>query len=104
MLRGRAVCPDGVSMLALLQLLRSGFEMDVDGKVVRLELLRAKNKCSRGALDPTHFRNVLCNLRLTWGEVTCLVELQVHHRLVYAHNEDTHARTLPGLKPATSRL
>ena len=91
MLRGRAVCPDGVSMLALMQLLRDGFQMDLDGQIVRLELLRAKNKCGRAATDPSHFRNVLCNLKLTWGGVACLVELQVHHRLVYAHNEDTHA-------------
>ena len=62
MLRGRAVCKDGHLMLILQELLREPFEMRVEGEgahmklvksggdVVRLELVRCKNKSSPKAV------------------------------------------------------
>lgn len=41
--------------------------------------------------DPTHFRNFLNNLKMTRGRRSVFVELQVHHALVYAFNENAHA-------------
>ena len=82
MLRCLTLCSNGLGMLALLLLLSQdgGFHLTVDGVgKVRLELVRNKNKCDPARVDPTHYRNVLLNLRLHAKGTTMFVELQVHH-------------------------
>jgi hypothetical protein len=44
LLRGRAVCPEGVRMLSLMDKMKVGFEREVRGKTAKLSLLRCKNK------------------------------------------------------------
>ena len=66
-LRCRSVCEDGRTVLALEEMLGEGFETEVDGTPVRLELLRLKNKAAPTMLDPTHFRNLLNNVRFVYG-------------------------------------
>ena len=81
-------------MLRILKLLEQGkVEVSVGGRTVTIELLRAKNKCSPKLLDPTRYRNVLCNVRMTVDGNSVIVELQVHHRLVYDYNHDSDAHT-----------
>ena len=82
MLRCLTLCSNGSGMLALLLLLSQdgGFHLTVDGVgKVRLELVRNKNKCDPARVDPTHYRNVLLNLRLHAKGTTMFVEMQVHH-------------------------
>eukprot|EP00966_Prymnesium_polylepis_P290282 6705693-Prymnesium_polylepis.2 len=43
--------------------------------------------------DPTHFRNLLNNLKMTRRGRSVFVELQVHHALVYTFNENAHAHS-----------
>ena len=82
MLRCLTLCSNGLGMLALLLLVSQdgGFHLTVDGAgKVHLELIRNKNKCDPARVDPTHFRNVLLNLRLHTKGTTMFVEMQVHH-------------------------
>ena len=72
-------------MLALLELMKRGFESVVNGKLARLSMLRCKNKM--GKQDPTRFRNLLVNLILTWDGCTTITELQVHHSKILAYND-----------------
>ena len=81
-LRARAVAGDGTGMLGLLEVLKKGATLKVEQGTVTLTLMRAKNKCSPKMLDPTRFRNVLCNLRLEFDGHACIVELQVHHDMI----------------------
>ena len=62
-LRCRAVCRKGRTLLELERLLQEGFETTINGKPARLRLLRAKNKFGPNAIDPTRFRNILNNIR-----------------------------------------
>jgi hypothetical protein len=50
-----------------------------------------KNKANPKEIDPTHFRNVLCNLELECGGLVHYGELQVHHRQIRKYNEESHA-------------
>ena len=82
MLRSLTLCSDGPGMLKLLLLVSQGggFHLTTDdGDTVHLELIRTKNKFDPAKLDPTHFRNVLLNLRLHAKGTTMFVEMQVHH-------------------------
>ena len=88
-LRGRAVCSSGALMLLLQQELLRGFEVTLDGRTARLELLRAKSKFAE--VDPTHFRNILNNLSLTFGDRKAFAELQVQQTDVLAYNDQAHA-------------
>ena len=62
---------------------------------VRFEVVRVKSKFGSDR-DPTHFRNLLNNLRMT---VTCsdgavrtsFVELQLHEKGILAHNNESKA-------------
>ena len=62
-LRCRAVCREGRTLLELERLLQKGFETTINDKLARLQLLRAKNKFGPNAIDPTRFRNILNNIR-----------------------------------------
>ena len=90
-LRARAVCPSGELMLRMQEALRSGFEVQVDGCLARVELLRSKSKFAKHALDPTRFRNILNNLTLTHGDRRTYAELQVQQRDILAFNDAAHA-------------
>ena len=64
----------------------------------RCTLIRGKNKFRK--VDPTHFRNILCNLRIeSVGDVgereSCFFEVQVHHKVIldFNQNEDKSAHT-----------
>lgn len=95
MLRARAVCVTADQMIHLLQALIEGYETLVDKRRVRLHMLRCKNKFCDADRDPVGFRNVLNNLRMVVstpkGEMSTVVELQVHHAAIYGHNEDSHS-------------
>jgi Ran GTPase-activating protein (RanGAP) involved in mRNA processing and transport len=60
------------------------------------ELIRVKNKFQQ--LDPTRFRNVLCNMRLHIEGLPrippILVELQMHHATILDYNEESHAHSV----------
>lgn len=88
-LRCRAVCGSAASMLLMQSELKRGFEALLDGKVAKLELLRAKSKFHD--LDPTHFRNILNNLALTYAGRRTFVELQVQHSDILNFNDVSHA-------------
>ena len=90
MLRSRVVCTKSAAMLHLVDLLVKGFEVEIEGgQKALLEIARLKNKM--GSDDPTHFRNMLCNLKLSFRGVVTFVEMQVHHKAIYDHNETSHA-------------
>ena len=60
--------------------------------MVKLELIRLKNKFQSRYLDPTHFRNAIANMSMQVGECTpVMVEFQLHHSSILQHNTDTHA-------------
>ena len=69
--------------------LQNGFEVDIDGDCAKLDLIRIKNKFKD--LDPTHFRNALFNLRLSYREQMFLGEIQLHHEKIIGHNEESNA-------------
>ena len=83
----------GNSLRPLQQCLQDGFECEVqEGKVceqARLKVVRTKNKFA--TLDPTHFRNILTNLKLSWGSRWTFVEIQIHHHDIFQYNEECHA-------------
>jgi len=78
-------------MKTFLEMIAIGFPYEVDGKAVKLELARVKNKFSSKDSDPSRFRNVLLNLELSCGQISHFVELQVHHQLILGYNETSHA-------------
>ena len=104
-IRARVVVPTGRAMLEVQQRLAEGFvhtyggggeEGGGGGEVrIELELVRCKNKVAN--MDPTHFRNLLNNLRMTVSEGgrvhRSFVEVQVHHERILKYNEqaDAHA-------------
>jgi len=88
-LRGRAVCKTASTLVRLQQLLMQGVTLVVEGQDVQIECLRNKHKFRD--LDPMHFRNILNNLRMSVGERSVFIELQLHHHKVYQHNNDSHA-------------
>ena len=87
--RARVVCHDGRAMCNVLLLLARHFRSGLS----HLELVRMKNKCASKNLDPTHFRNVLVNCQLKFGQACLFVEVQVHHLAVLQHNEQSLAHT-----------
>ena len=90
LMRCRIVCSSGKGMMRLLLQLQDGFEAQLDGDVATLTLIRMKNKFLGSQLDPTRFRNVLCNLMLK-ARIGCFfVEIQVHHLAILEFNESQH--------------
>jgi hypothetical protein len=51
----------------------------------------ASQRRSRLLSRISDFRNILNNLQLEFGSLSCFVELQVHHAQIYALNEAKHA-------------
>ena len=89
-LRSRVVCTSGTAMLHFIELLAKGFEHEIEGgEKALLEIVRLKNKM--GTDDPTHFRNMLCNLKLSFRGTVTFVEMQAHHRAILEHNDTSHA-------------
>ena len=104
--RGLGVFTNSARFLRMAEALKQGFIMlptDGDGGggggggggAVRLELVRAKNKFR--LLDPTHFRQLQFNVAVHWerddgSAARFLCELQVHHRFILAHNEQSAAQ------------
>ena len=89
-LRSRVVCTSGTAMLHFIELLAKGFEHEIEGgEKALLEIVRLKNKM--GTDDPTHFRNMLCNLKLSFRGAVTFVEMQAHHRAILKHNDTSHA-------------
>lgn len=91
MLRGRAVCRSGSTMLRLQQLLMEGVMLDIGAEGVMLKSARSKIKFAGADLDPMHFRNILNNLIFRVGERSAFVELQLHHKAIYDFNESSGA-------------
>eukprot|EP00966_Prymnesium_polylepis_P304634 7038224-Prymnesium_polylepis.1 len=91
-LRGRARCPTGSSMIRLLSMMKDGYETEVAGKKAKLSLLRCKNFFAKGGkMDPTRFRRMGANLILEYDGVTMVTELQVHHQQILEFNDGAHA-------------
>ncbi len=86
--RCRIVCSTAHGML-MVQRLLDGFKVMFEGSPATLSLIRAKNKFAQ--LDPTHFRNILNNLQLSWRGINLFVEMQVHHREILSYNDLAHA-------------
>ena len=77
-------------MLHFIELLAKGFKHEIEGgEKALLEIVRLKNKM--GTDDPTHFRNMLCNLKLSFRGAVTSVEMQAHHRAILEHNDTSHA-------------
>eukprot|EP00966_Prymnesium_polylepis_P223695 5175829-Prymnesium_polylepis.2 len=56
LIRGRALCSSSTAMLRLLEEMKRVFYVEVNGKIVRLELLRCKNFfVDGGKKEPTRF-------------------------------------------------
>ena len=92
MIRARVVCTNGGSLLSMMEALKGGFEVDVDGKMAKLSLLRCKNKFDPSKGDPSHHRCVLMNLILEYDYITApCVEVQVFHEATLEYNESSHA-------------
>lgn len=96
------VTADAQSLLALLDLVRGGtleLELEtgqeaaatVQREKVALTLIRLKNKFAPSQMDPTHFRNVICNMELEYGQSRVMLELQFHHRDILEYNNVSHA-------------
>jgi len=78
---------DGEAMTTLQERLQEGVGINIQGQgadakvvekggqVARLSLARAKPKMALESLDPMHFRNILNNLQLEFGSLSCFVEL-----------------------------
>lgn len=82
MLRCRGLCESGLAMLKLLMLLaqEGGFDYTTkNGGNAHVSLLRSKNKFGSKDIGPTHFRNVLNNLELSFNGSSMFVEMQIHH-------------------------
>ena len=94
-IRARVVCSSATAMLVLLDQLRHGFKTSRrrdGGPAVHLEVIRCKNKFEQ--VDPTHFRNVIVNLRMHVPSLkgrAAFVELQVHQRDILVYNDASHA-------------
>ena len=89
-LRARVVCPNAAGMIALLSDLDKGVHCELeDGQSAQLALIRCKNKFE--TLDPTHFRNLLNNLKLVSGGREAFAEVQVQHAEILRFNDAMHA-------------
>jgi len=92
MIRGRAPAGSGRVMLALLDVLTKGFEVQLDGKRATLSLLRSKNKFADGGKnEPTRFRNMTTNMILSYDGRTVVAEMQIHHAAILKLNDLLHA-------------
>ena len=90
MIRARAVSTTGHSIRELQQKLHAGFTCTLEsGETVQLELVRSKNKFR--TLEPTHFRNILNNIRVRCGTKHVFAELQVHHESILEYNDNSGA-------------
>ena len=88
-IRFRALTEESKSIEQIQKKLLEGFQCEVDGHIAKLELIRVKNKFRD--LDPTHFRNILNNVRLHYQGQSFLGEIQLHHEKIIKHNEDSDA-------------
>ena len=66
------------------------------GLTVVMQLVRSKNKFGHSQLDPTRFRYLILNVRVTWGSVStaersAFFEIQLHHERILGYNDEAHA-------------
>ncbi len=95
-IRSRCIFTNATRFQRLANLLMLGFSTNLDGFALSLDLIRVKNKMKH--VDPTHFRNILCNvlLRIVRPDGTtfrCFCEIQLHHMLILSFNNQSHAHT-----------
>ena len=58
-IRAKALCSDGGAMICLLEEMKDGFQVEVEGGAAQLSLLRAKNIFANGgSSEPTRFRRI----------------------------------------------
>ena len=95
-LRCRVVISSARKVISFLDSIArdSVFECDTGTglRQFRCTFIRGKNKFRE--VDPTHFRNVLCNLRIDsvgGGGDSCFFEVQVQHEAILKFNDDMHA-------------
>ena len=94
-IRARVIFDDCKTQQNFLQEVTNGIRIQLRTKgVYHLEPIRAKNKYAMK--DPTHFRNILLNLRFFEdGEENkgMFVELQLHQKRILKYNEESHAHS-----------
>ena len=91
-IRASILCSEGGAMIRMLQAKQRGFEVEVDGKIAKLSLLRAKNSFADGGRkEPTRFRRINANVILEYDGRRVVTELQLHHRAIRRWNEESHA-------------
>ena len=86
-IRARLVCSSGTQMKTFLKKIDEGYQTEIDGQKIKLNVARVKNKFSSKDSDPSRFRNVLLNLQLYCNENFHFVELQVHHKKILEYND-----------------
>lgn len=86
-IRARLVCSSGTQMKTFLKKIDKGYQTEIDGQKIKLNVARVKNKFSSKDSDPSRFRNVLLNLQLYCNEHFHFVELQVHHKMILEYND-----------------
>eukprot|EP00959_Pyramimonas_sp_CCMP1952_P061552 1286295-Pyramimonas_sp.AAC.1 len=84
-IRSKVVCQTSGQMLQFVRMLKDGYVTEHSGKEAELELIRCKNKFR--PLAPTHFRNLLCNVRLSYAGNSFFMEIQLHLEAIYEHQE-----------------
>ena len=83
----RVVCSDADKMEKLVSCLRKG--LSTSTPEARPEMVRCKNNFSDK--DPTHFRNIMANMRMVCAPLAVFVEVQIHHKDILEYNEHCHA-------------
>ena len=94
-LRCSIVVDKAKDVIYMLEKMKQSVSLKIDGKTYTLELIRAKNKFSVEFLTPSHFRNILLNVRVkvqgsqvaVFGEV----QLKVQAILDKLEKWDSHA-------------
>ena len=94
-LRCSIVVDKSSDVITVLEKMQQSVSFDLDGKSYTLELIRAKNKFSVKFLTPSHFRNILLNVRLrvngTTEAVFGEVQLKIQSILDLLGKFDSHA-------------
>jgi Ran GTPase-activating protein (RanGAP) involved in mRNA processing and transport len=89
----RIVCKSGDELLQLVGRLQKGFKLGDDkdgGPTSSISLMRLKNEFAR--LNPTHFRNVSCVLRVESAEgLQGFAELQLHHADIINYDKENNS-------------
>jgi len=91
-IRARIIAPTASSVTKIAQKLVEGYKTAYGVEPVFLEPIRSKNKFKE--CDPTHFRNLLMNFKLSHRDLEMYVEIQVHGAPIIEHNDKCQAHDI----------